>query len=387
MSAVVPAPAASGSIVELMRVINGISVNAYYEWIAQFAGPQGIVFDPRIGGHLVARYAVCSELLADAKRLGRPGPPDLGTLAKEAAVTADARLVEGLLLFERDDATYARRKRALAAFAARRTVSPARLAELARDHLDRSCSAGQDGPVDVVRMLREYNFACARELVGVDAELDVAVKRDLLKAVMFLDGKRSSRAFVVDALGAFVRLKAWLEAGFAEAPPADVDLNDLTLLFVTANESVSYLLATYYATAASTPDDGPVRPLLNECLRFDSPIQLTKRVARTAFAIDGHAIEAGEAVFLHIGAANRDKDAFAHPDRFEIGRSGAALSFGSGLSRCVGAGFGLLCATAFIETARGTHRIAIDPTTTAADHGLAGRGLKTGMGTIEPIVA
>ena len=77
---------------------------------------------------------------------------------------------------------------------------------------------------------------------------------------------------------------------------------------------------------------------IEEMLRFDSPVQTLVRFARRDAEIAGRTIAAGNTVMLMIGAANRDPEAFADPDRFDVGRPDASrhLSFGMGIHYCLG---------------------------------------------------
>ncbi len=78
---------------------------------------------------------------------------------------------------------------------------------------------------------------------------------------------------------------------------------------------------------------------VEEILRFDSPVQLTARVARTDTTVAGTAINAGEAVVICLAAANRDPAVFKDPHRFDIRRSNAGrhLAFSGGRHFCLGA--------------------------------------------------
>jgi cytochrome P450 len=77
---------------------------------------------------------------------------------------------------------------------------------------------------------------------------------------------------------------------------------------------------------------------VEEFLRFDSPVQATSRISRTPVALHGRTVPAGEEIALLLGAANRDPEAFAEPDRCDVGRGDVRhLSFGSGIHFCLGA--------------------------------------------------
>ena len=77
---------------------------------------------------------------------------------------------------------------------------------------------------------------------------------------------------------------------------------------------------------------------MEEMLRFDSPAPAVSRVAAEDMEIRGARIRAGERVFLMLNAANRDPEAFADPERFDIARrQGRQIAFGFGIHFCVGA--------------------------------------------------
>ena len=77
---------------------------------------------------------------------------------------------------------------------------------------------------------------------------------------------------------------------------------------------------------------------VEEILRYDSPVQLTDRVATEECEIDGNRVRKGVLVALVLGAANRDPERFPEPDRLDVGRSGNQhFAFGHGAHFCLGA--------------------------------------------------
>lgn len=78
---------------------------------------------------------------------------------------------------------------------------------------------------------------------------------------------------------------------------------------------------------------------VEEILRFDSPVQLSARVARCDIDVPGTTIRRGEMVVLYLAGANRDPAVFEDPHRFDIERPNANkhLSFSSGRHFCLGA--------------------------------------------------
>jgi P450-derived glycosyltransferase activator len=77
---------------------------------------------------------------------------------------------------------------------------------------------------------------------------------------------------------------------------------------------------------------------VEETLRYDPPVQRTARCALEDVGLDGHLVRRGQFVVTLIGAANRDPEAFPHPDTFDIRREQTAdhLAFSSGIHYCVG---------------------------------------------------
>jgi pimeloyl-[acyl-carrier protein] synthase len=77
---------------------------------------------------------------------------------------------------------------------------------------------------------------------------------------------------------------------------------------------------------------------IEELLRYDSPVQMTGRSARTERVVGGAKIEAGQPVVVLIGSANRDPERFADAERLDVRRADDEhLSFGGGSHYCLGA--------------------------------------------------
>jgi cytochrome P450 len=78
---------------------------------------------------------------------------------------------------------------------------------------------------------------------------------------------------------------------------------------------------------------------IEEVLRYDAPLQQTKRVALADVQLGGTTVHKGEQVLLCLAAANRDPALFPEPNRFDIARanSNAHVGFGHGMRGCLGA--------------------------------------------------
>ena len=81
-----------------------------------------------------------------------------------------------------------------------------------------------------------------------------------------------------------------------------------------------------------------IESAVEELLRWDSPVQLTSRVALEDFDLAGRRIRRSELLLTLLGAANRDPEQFPDPDRLDLARSpNQHLSFGRGIHFCLGA--------------------------------------------------
>ena len=81
-----------------------------------------------------------------------------------------------------------------------------------------------------------------------------------------------------------------------------------------------------------------IQSAVEEFIRFDSPVQRMLRVVREDVEFGGKKIRKGQLVAAMIGAANRDPEQFADPDRLDITRSNNRhIGFGVGIHFCLGA--------------------------------------------------
>ncbi|MFC7646856.1 cytochrome P450 [Streptosporangium lutulentum] len=85
-------------------------------------------------------------------------------------------------------------------------------------------------------------------------------------------------------------------------------------------------------------DERDTAKAVEELLRYDPPVQLTLRFALEDVELCGTPIRRGEAVMALLGAANRDPEVFADPERLDLDRGPARhLAFGLGVHFCLGA--------------------------------------------------
>ncbi len=144
-----------------------------------------------------------------------------------------------------------------------------------------------------------------------------------------------------------------LTSGLIAAREADDSLTDeeiianIGLLFGAGHETTTNLIGNGVLALHRNPtqlDRLRAVPSLmpnavEEVLRYDSPVQLTGRVALGDVEFAGEQITKGEEVIALLGAANRDPAAYGgDPETLDVARSGVrAISFGGGIHFCLGA--------------------------------------------------
>lgn len=82
-----------------------------------------------------------------------------------------------------------------------------------------------------------------------------------------------------------------------------------------------------------------IKNIIEETLRFESPVQITYRVASEDIQLRNTLIKKNEQIAAVIGAANRDEEIFDHPEQFSLRRkSNKHLAFAAGNHQCLGSG-------------------------------------------------
>jgi cytochrome P450 len=125
-------------------------------------------------------------------------------------------------------------------------------------------------------------------------------------------------------------------------------LDQVMLLYIAGHETTVNLIGNGTLALLRHPDEldrlraGPDldQNAVEELLRFDSPVQFSRRIAVRDFELHGRTIEAGSFVLTCLGAANHDPQRWGDTaDELDLGRAGAAqhVSFGSGVHHCLGA--------------------------------------------------
>jgi cytochrome P450 len=130
------------------------------------------------------------------------------------------------------------------------------------------------------------------------------------------------------------------------------------LILLAGNETTMNLLSNTALALQAHPADLArisrenvlIPQLIEEMLRYDSPVQIVFRRTTEAVELSGRTIPPNAVVFILIGSANRDERKFPDPDRFDLSRDPSEhLAFGFGTHFCLGAQLARLEAKVALE--------------------------------------
>ncbi|HEV7647362.1 MAG TPA: cytochrome P450 [Actinophytocola sp.] len=200
-------------------------------------------------------------------------------------------------------------------------------------------------PTDHVR-LRELTGTLVRslEVVTDEAVMKAIVDAEIQLAAMADEMIAWKRANPADDL-----LTALIQAEEDGDKLTDDELvAQVLLLYVAGHETTVNLIANgtvallrhpgQYAALHAEPE--LAQGAVEEFLRYDSPVQQTRRITTAPFAMRDKEVPAGQFVIACLGAANRDPD-FWGPDvdelRIDRPDANRHVSFGAGPHHCLGA--------------------------------------------------
>jgi cytochrome P450 len=361
-----------------------------------------------IEAYLVTRYEDAREALTDP-RLGKDPKHGAAMMAASGAPLPKAdgpNLANHMLVADPPDHTRLRRL-LVREFTPRRVeLLRPRIQEITDRLADRVESLVKDG-ADEVDLLAEFAFplpmSVISELLGVPLA-DLPKFREWGKAILLPLGTPGQADGLKDLTGYLAELMANKRARpgddlFSALVAAQDDdrlsprelIGTAILMIIAGHDTTVNLIAN--GTLALLRHPGQLallrerRELLpdavEEFLRYDAPLErATARWATEDIEIAGTPVPKGSLVSVVLGSANRDREAFAGGEDFDITRSSdnRHVAFGHGIHFCVGAPLarleGAIAFGALLD--RFAHlELAVPPESLRWRHSIVMRGLES----------
>lgn len=142
-----------------------------------------------------------------------------------------------------------------------------------------------------------------------------------------------------------VSLLVTADVGGEPLPEREV-VGNIFLMFDAGTQTTACLLTSAIRLLDANPEQrrwlaqnpSQIPLAVEECLRFESPVQHLTRTTTVDVELHGERIPANSTVALLYGAANRDASRWVDPDRFDITREPKRhVAFGEGIHHCIGA--------------------------------------------------
>lgn len=172
-----------------------------------------------------------------------------------------------------------------------------------------------------VKVIVECNNALNRYMRGLMAERAAAPQDDLVSDMMALkaEGANLTEGEIC------TNLLALLIGG------------NLTTTDLIGN-AIWLLLKNPEQLAKLKAEPALINSAVEEVLRYESPVDITGRVAPRPMEVSGCPIHDRASMIMSLRGANRDPEAFPEPDKFDIARKDAPhVAFGGGTHLCIGA--------------------------------------------------
>lgn len=210
-------------------------------------------------------------------------------------------------------------------------------------------------PITVIsRMLgvpeedRDHFHAWSRDIAGT---IDPNVATGKLIVAMF--AAKALRKYLMPLLQERkANPQGDLISALANAEENGVHLTDgeiianIILLLAAGHETTVNLISNSLLALFHNPDqftklkENPalIQTAVDEFLRYDCPVQMSRRLALEDIEVGGKKIRKGDLVVVLIGSANRDPAQFPNADTLDLARAeNKHIAFGYGIHRCLGA--------------------------------------------------
>jgi cytochrome P450 len=322
-----------------------------------------------LGFWTLPHYADVTELLRSKNSVeDRNMGPSVFRDLIEATTGGQPTRALGLSMLDRDPPDHTRLRKLVTKVFTVRAVSALepRVVELVDAALDRLGEAGGGDVIEALAYPLPFTVIC--DLLGMP-ETDHGALRELagilvgsLEPVVdparLAEIDRAGRE-IAERIGAAIAdkrrqpgddlLTALINAEEEGDKLTDDELvAQVTLLYVAGHETTVNLIANGTLALLRNPDQARLmreRPDLDvnavdELLRYDSPVQMSRRITLAPYEVAGQLIPAGSFVQAGLASANRDEE-FWGPDagelRLDRANAKAHLSFGGGPHHCLGA--------------------------------------------------
>jgi cytochrome P450 len=243
-----------------------------------------------------------------------------------------------------------------------------RVQQLVDEHLDVAISAGTEFDV-IAGLAFPLPFIVISEMLGIPEGRDRMQLREWSGAVVKTFDPILTRDEVLASLAAIDNIRSYLGEVIAWKREnmsddllsaliatedegerlSEVELYEqVLLLYIAGHETTVNLVGN--GTLALLRNRDQLELLVNdpsvdgvfidELLRYDSPVQMSRRVALAPYEVDGRVIETGSILMTCLGSANRDPAKWGPTaDELDLRRPDARdhMSFGGGFHSCLGA--------------------------------------------------
>lgn len=349
-----------------------------YPLYARLREESPVLWDRFLHAWVLTRYDDVAEVLGRFSAACTPTADRLTELGMQRLAPVADVMVKQMLFM---DPPQHRRVRALAssAFTARR-VERLRdhIRDIADDLIDRVLAHGE---MDVMRdFAGPLPAIVSAEMLGLPTQDHEQLKEWSQTFAQILGNFQNNPDGMDDVLDATSDMAGYLQRAlvrYSDAPvvgligllsQARVDGDRLTeeeviantiITMVGAMETTTNLIGNGLVTLLRNPtalhqlraDPGLLPGAIEELLRYESPSQQTTRIAPEDLVLGGQQIDKGQSVIAVMGAANRDPERFADPNRLDVTRQdNRHLAFGWGPHFCFGAPLGRIEAQIAFES-------------------------------------